>query len=253
MIGSFSLNGVNSESFGLVCKSVTRPLLPTAKIKRVELAGASGVYDFDDNEYSLRPISMRMTYIGTSYQELRSRARGIASWLAVGTWSPLIINDEPDKYYLAKITEQVDLESVWESGTAEINFDCQPFAYSVTEKSYSVSSANAASYLFNNPGTRQIDYRSPRGSKFLIKIAGSWSSLSISLNGKTLNYGSAGSGTLIVDNVEMEVTLGGANKFEFITGDIDTFLPVIPGDNTISVSGSGLSATVTIEFIPMWM
>lgn len=253
MIGAFSFNGTESSTFNLVCKSVKRPLLPAVKIKRVDLPGASGAYDFYDNEYSIRQVTMRIVYLGENYEELRTRARSIAAWLSTSNWAKLIINDESDKYYLAKVTSDIDLESLFEAGIAEIIFDCQPFAYAVTEKKEEFNVNVLTNYNFVNPGTRRIDYKSPPGSKFKITIDGSWSTLSLAMNGKTLNYTEAGNGILIFDNIELEVALGGVNKFSKLTGDYDTFLKIIPGDNTLTIDGSDLSLAVTIEYIPLWI
>ncbi len=255
MIGAFIFNEIESSDYNLVCKSVKRPLLPAVKIRRLDLPGISGVYDFDteDVEYSMRPLTMKIQYIGTSYEELRSRARSIAAWLSTNSWAKLRIHDEDDKYYLAKVTGELNLTSLWESGTADINFDCQPFAYSVTEVSHSVKVTGSKNEEFNHPGTRQVNYRSPYGSKFLIKVEGSWSTLSLGLNDKTLNYNTAGSGILILDNIEMECTLDSVNVFNNLDGDIDTFLKVIPGDNILAIGGTDLDATITVNFIPLWL
>jgi predicted phage tail component-like protein len=255
MIGEFTFNSVASGDFGLVCKSVKRPLLPAAKVKRVDLSSTSGAYDFTDNEYSLRLVTMRIAYIGTSFEEMRSRARDIAAWLSTSTWAKLVINDEPDKYYLAKVTDEIDLTSMWEAGEAEINFDCQPFAYSVDEEEELYEDITSQHVCeFTNPGTREINYRSPQGSKSLITITGSWSSLSFAMNGKTLTYGhSASSKTLIIDNILMEATLDGSNVFGYLGGSLDDFLPIIPGANSLTVNGTGLNIDVTVTYIPLWI
>ena len=122
----------------------------------MELPGASGVHDSDSDEYTLRSITMKIQYIGTSYEELRTRARQIASWLHTKTWVKLIINDEPDKYYLAKVTNEIDLDSLWESGTADVIFDCQPFAYSINETIVEFNAEGDTNKIFDNPGTREI-------------------------------------------------------------------------------------------------
>lgn len=256
MIGAFVFNEVESSVFSLVCKSVKRPLLPAAKVKRVELLGISGVYDFDanGNEYGMRPITMKIQYIGTSYEELRTRARNIAAWLSTNTWGKLRIHDEDDKYYLAKVTGEIDLQGLWQSGSADVTFDCQPFAYSVQEEIETFNVIGLTDYGFANPGTRLINYRSPYGSKSRITVVGSWTTLSLSMNGQTLNYTEAGVGaTVIFDNIEMECSSGGVNKFSVLTGDIDSFLKIMPGNNTLTVNGTGLNLTVTIEYIPLWV
>jgi hypothetical protein len=114
----------------------------------------------------------------------------------------------------------------------------------VTEVVESVALAAPGSKAFTNLGTRVINRRSPQGSKFKIEVAGSWTSLTLSMNGKTLNYPVSGSGTLIVDNVEMEAHLDAVNKYGVVTGDVDTFLSLIPGNNTLTVGGTGLSVAI---------
>jgi len=253
MIGAFSFNNIESSTYSLVCKSIKRPLLPAVKVRQIQPVGVSGVYDFDENEYEMRTVTMRISYVGTDYTELRTRARSIAAWLSVAAWSKLIINDEPDKYYLGKVTEEIDLVGLWESGTAEITFGCQPFAYSVTEESEEVDLTSSGSLVFTNPGTRVINYRSPQGSKFKIEVDGSWTTLALTLNGKTLTYTGVGSGVLTIDNIELEATLGIVNAYGSFTGATDTFLHVIPGENTLSITGTGLTIAVTVEYIPLWL
>ena len=170
MIGEFTFNNVASSTFKLVCKSVKRPLLPQAKTRRVELPGSSGAYDFDGVEYGLRSITMKIQYIGTSFEELRTRARSIAAWLSTAGGAQLMINDEPDKYYLARVTSEIDLETLFEMGSADVQFDCQPFALSTTWKTYTTMATGAKDFVFNNPGTRRIECRSPYGSKFKIEV-----------------------------------------------------------------------------------
>ena len=249
MIGSFSFNGIESSEFDLVCRSVTRPLLPAAKVKRVELPGASGLYDWWGSEYATRNITMRIAYIGKDFFELRKRARDIAAWLGgPQTWTRLILNDEPDKYYLARVTSNLDLNTFFEIGSAEVVFDCQPFAYSITEETHTFGPTGGS---FVNPGTREINFRSPQGSKFSIELTGSWGSLSITLNGIRMTYSVQGNGTLLIDSVNMEAMLGGENVFKNLGGDYAYFFSVIPGDNTLTVSG--LTGTINLSYIPMWL
>lgn len=274
MIGNFEYNDIESSIFNLVCKSVKRPLVPSVKATTISIYGKSGVIDYDNNDYNTKQIIMHIAYVGKNYIELRQRAREIAAWLSIGKRAKLIINDEPDKYYLAKIVNEIDLNTLKRLGEADIIFECQPFAYMIADTSIdptwveadfpwivdlpwnmieSYQFENAGNFIFDNPGTKEINYQSPQGSQSLIKVNGSWTSLNISLNGKTLSYIEAGTGEIIIDNVEMEVYLNGINKLSAIDGDIDSFLSVIPGENALQISGTGLNITTTIDFIPMWI
>ena len=243
MIGAFTFNNIHSSHFNLVARSVKRPLLPAAKVKRVELPAASGVYDFTDLEYTLREITMRIMYIGRDYYELRSRARSIAAWLSTPGWAKLILDDERDLYYNAKLTGEMELAHFWESGSIDCVFDCQPFAYSVEEKQEVFVSGGT----FINPGTREINYKSPQGSKSIVRATGS--NMSVSMNGKTITCNR--SGVLTLNNIDMTASLDGvANAFPLLGGDYDTFFKIVPGSNTISSSGV---TSLTVEYIPMWI
>ena len=275
-IGKFEFNSIESDEFDLVCSSVQRPVRPTLRTRYSEIADKHGAIDHGGNKYAPRPLKMHISYIGTNYLELRSRAREIRAWLSTEEWSPLIINDEPDKYYLARVYDLIDIDTFQRLGQCDITFLCQPFAYAITDTSYDptweeadftwltdmpwimsdmymFSATGTTALDFDNPGTREISNDAPEGSKFKIEIAGSWTTLSLSLNGKTITYSEAGSGTLVIDNIEMDVTLGGVNKLDVVTGDLDSFLSVMPGTNTISVGGTGISISVQLDFIPMWI
>jgi predicted phage tail component-like protein len=137
---SFTYNSLNSlTDFSLVAKSVNRPILPSLRKNEISIAGKHGTWDFGSNVYDNRIVTVEIQYIGTSVVELRSRARDIAYWLSSTSYKQLIFDDEADKYYLAKIYESVDFESLWITGKAQIKFECQPMALSTTLMDVTIS------------------------------------------------------------------------------------------------------------------
>ena len=58
---------------------------------------------------------------------------------------------------------------------------------------------------------------------------------------------------MTIDNIEMEVDLDGLNKLSVVDGDIDQFLSINPGENTIYITGVDLDVTLTVDYIPMWL
>ena len=131
---TFSFNGLDSYSeFGIISKSDDRALLPSMRKRELAIPQKHGTYDFGGNTFNNRAITVQLSYIGTSFNELRLRARDIAAWLSQTSYKELIFSDEPDKYYLAKIYDPVGLENFFRLGKATIQFECQPFAlYVVT-------------------------------------------------------------------------------------------------------------------------
>lgn len=278
MIKQITFNGISSQSLGLYCKSISRPVLPSIRSRSIEIPGISGIFDFGAETHETRPIIVQIAWAtaGTDF-EFRQKIRDIAAWLDTETWEDLIFNDEPDKLYKAHVIGGVNLTSMNITGQATISFQCQPYAYALystgteytwatadfpwmselpldCELSYSEDFTSPGNLVFNNPGTQKSNYQSPQGSKFQILITGTFTTLTLALNGKTLNYTEAlASGTLIIDNLDMTVYVGGTNKLSVVTGDYATFLSCIAGANTLAISGTALNITVTVDIIPMWL
>jgi predicted phage tail component-like protein len=275
MIG-FSYKKISLTEFKLGSRSINRPMLPVMRPRNVQIYGKSGIVDHYNNDYETRQISVDIAFIGDSYTELRSRAREIAAWLHSEEWNKLIFDDEPDKYYWARIYSGVNLENLYRVGRSSIVFECQPFAYMVINTdadptweeadfpweidmpwemndAYSFTATESTSFEFENPGTIEVNNSSPQNTKFYVVVTGSWTTLSVTLNERTLEYVGAVSGMLEIKNIDMEVTLDGVNKLDMIEGDLDSFLRIVPGQNLISVDGTGLDITVEIVFSPMWL
>ncbi len=129
MIG-FTYNNIKSSTYGIVAKTVTRPLLPVLRKRELVIPGRHGAYDFSDNTFENRIIELELKYIGTSFAELRTRARTIAAWLSGYSGNKnLIFDDETDKYYVAKIYSEVGLQNLFKVGECKVLFECEPFAY----------------------------------------------------------------------------------------------------------------------------
>lgn len=276
MIGQIEYKSIHSSTYGVYWKSGARPLMPPM-IPKTILTGASGVYDFGNNNYNTVKISGNIAFLPTDAIERKQKAREIAAWLSSSKWERLIFGDEPDKFYNARVYGQINLESLVTTGEATITFECQPFAYMVVDTgddltwdeadfpwitdipwdmsdSYTFTATSATNCVFDNPGTKSTNYKSPQGSKFDIVITGTFTTLTLSLNGNTLNYTEAvANGTLTINNVNMEVDLGGSNKLSRVTGDLGEFLEAIPGSNTLAVSGTGLNISIVIDLIPEWI
>lgn len=138
MIG-FTYNSKHSyNDYGIIAKSVNRPLLPNLIKKEVITSGKSGSWDFNSNQYENRIITVDISNIETSIENLRINARNLASWLSQTSYKQLIFDDEPTKYYLAKVYSAVDFENIKRLGKGKITFECQPFAISTVAKSQTI-------------------------------------------------------------------------------------------------------------------
>lgn len=127
---TFTYNGISSRTYGIVAKSVNRPILPTLRKRELVIPGKHGVYNFGDETFEKRIIELELRYIGTNFNELRSRARQISYWLnGYSRNKNLIFSDETDKWYTAKIYSEIGLSNLFRLGEATVTFECEPFAY----------------------------------------------------------------------------------------------------------------------------
>lgn len=270
----FTFANIHSSEYGLYVRSDNRTITPSLRRKSILIPEKHGTIDFDNNTYDVRNITMHLSLVRKSMEDLRQQARDIAEWLTKD--GLLIFDDEPDKAYRAKVYHNIDIEEIGAYGKSKVTFTCQPFAYMVVDtgddltwneanfpwttdipwnmnENYKFTATSNRTFTFDNPGTKEINFKSPLGSRSLIKINGFWTTLEIELNGNLLQYTAEGSGNLVIDNVEMEVNLNGINKLSDLDGDIDEFLTIIPGNNLVKIRGTDLNVEVTLDFIPMWI
>jgi hypothetical protein len=82
-------------------------------------------------------------------------------------------------------------------------------------------------------------------------ITGSFTTLTLTANGKTFSYSEAlSSQTLTIDHDKMTALIGSTNKLGKITGD---FIELVPGDNSVQIGGTGLNCSIEFQFKPRFI
>jgi predicted phage tail component-like protein len=270
-IDEFSYGGIESGTYNIICKTTKRQLLPAMRTKTIAINGKHGLYDFGNNDYEHKVHEKRLVYVGEDISDLHSKKRQIATWLHSTEYKKLIFGDETDKYDLARVVGGVDIDTLITLGECEVVFECQPMAQFIFDTSTyiilddeipldsDITLDNAANYAFDvvasptvitieNAGTIETGLRSQKGSKFNIEISGSFTTLSITMNGKTINYNEAVSGTVVIDNINATIKTNGVNKISKCSGDLIDFLTIIPGENTVTITGTGLNCSVLFDY-----
>jgi predicted phage tail component-like protein len=273
MIYGLTFNGKHSyRDFGLVMQSKNRPILPEPKIVTDEAACMDGEYDYStvnpDNEVKYKSRTLEITFnfdrgkINCRNPFLiKQQARKIAAWLACGE-AALIFDDELDKQELAKVVNKLDLESQVESGRPfTINFKCKPFSLLCetveeigldTDIPLDSDYRLDESYIFNVSGNTSIEVNNfgTRNVKPVIEVMGTFTTLSITANGKIITYSeSIASETITIDCEKLQTKKGILSKGQVVTGE---YLTLITGLNAVQVSGSGLNCTITFKFRPLY-
>lgn len=260
-----TFNNIHSSQFNAYLKSKNRMTLPARRKREIAIPGKDGTYDFGGNTFDNKVIEVQLTLNENSLYELRRKARQIAAWLSTSVRQPLIFDDEPDKYYLAKVYDSISPEEIADTGIVSVKFECEPFAYLLVSTAEEitwgsniswgsdVTWGNSSNYTFSISSPKEIMVDNPGTYKLrpVIVITGSFSSISISVNGKTFNYTEAVSNeTVTINNAKYTVKKGSVNKLNISAGD---FLELNPGENDITVSGADLNCTITIDFKPLYL
>lgn len=157
MIG-FTFRNIHSSTFGIGVRSVDRSLIPGLRKNEFVIPGRHGTLDFGLNTYEKRPIQVRIGLLKkANWQELREKAREIASWLSGK--GMLIFDDETDKAYDAAVYNYVGIEQIelLPAGLLEVTFECQPFAESLEYRQVNIPSITEKPYniVANVTGTAE--------------------------------------------------------------------------------------------------
>lgn len=140
----------------------------------------------------------------------------------------LTISNEPDKYYIARITDQIDFEKLIRFKTATIKFYVQPFKYLKDEQKVELNVTSQKSVEVINKGLEV--------SKPIITLEGSGAVI-VALNGAnqfTYTF-PEGESKVIIDSTDEEAYLDGEFKNRNMLG---SFIKLEPGKNTISWTGT---------------
>jgi predicted phage tail component-like protein len=221
-----------------------------------------------DNEVKYKPRTQECTFSfdrnkinWRDPRVIRQAARKIAAWLGCGE-AVLIFDDESDKQEYAKVSNKLDLENQIESGRPfTVDFKCRPFPCQIDSVESITLDSNILldsdlrlddEYQFTVIGNRMVEVNNfgTHSVKPVIEITGSFTALSITVGGKTLNYTEAVSNkTIVLDCALLQAKDGIINKNNVATG-LDLILPA--GISSVEISGTALNCTVTFKFRPLY-
>ncbi|WHH59171.1 distal tail protein Dit [Petroclostridium sp. X23] len=262
----FEFNGKHSyRDFGLIMQSKNRPILPEPKIVVEEIPDMDGEYDYSDvnpdgrTKYKPRNIEIDCSFKDRNIAHIIARGHQIAAWLACGE-KQLIFDDESAVFYLGRVVNRLDLATqISKIGRFTLQFKCRPFAFSRVLSTEDIWFGQGlmfgygykldmvpTSFAITGPVALNI-YNPGTYVKPLIRITGSFTNISFSANGKTLTYNTPVSfSTVEIDCAKIEaVKAGSENVLSSITGD---FIEFGNGNNTLQISGTGLSCMVDFIF-----
>jgi len=237
-----TFNGVHSSTFGLGAK-VKRPLLPGNNDSYVSPPGRAGSILFPGKPKD-RFIPVDFGFMPASKALFRAKVWEIAAWLYTEEREVLTIDDEPGKYYIGKVEDEVDLEQAFLLGKFSVVFRCESFAYgeqiTTTFTGDSATVANSGTY----PAPAIIEAKfTGAAAEFKVLLGTEYVRV---VNAYILND------TLKIDTGTGAVLINGTRAMDKLDWQNSIFFELAVGNNTLSITPSGI-CTATVKHTPRWL
>lgn len=127
-MSGLTFNGKHSRNdIGLIMRSRNRAILPEPKDDYIDLPGRDGSLLFP-GALPDRFQNVEFAIPSRSLLERQAKAHQIAAWLRTRDRALLIFDDEPGLFYMAKQSNQIDLDQVAMAGRFLVIFRCSPYA-----------------------------------------------------------------------------------------------------------------------------
>lgn len=240
----YTFNGVHLSTLGAYLKSKNRQISPARKVFYIEIPSRDGSLLFD-NGASDRFIALSHFIPKNAMADLRVAMRAISDWFTTEERKQLIFDDEPDKYYMAKVDGAIDLEQIVSSGQFDVTFRCEPWAYAVTAKTADFA-ADAVTIV--NTGTVKCypvftatfteattELKIIKGTEYVRVV-------------KNFIIGDV----LVIDNAKGTVKLNGASVMTSLDWQNSIFFSLSPGSNALTVTPTS-KATISTAYRERWL
>lgn len=215
-----NFKGINSNTFDNLIISELSPISsPEMRVNITEIDGADGDI-IDEKGYKAYNKSIKIGLKNSSNID-----KIIKYFSGVGD---LVLSNEPDKVYKARIYNRVDYERLLMFRTAKVTFHVQPFKYALNEPPFV--------FDINEETEVKVTNRGLEKSKPIITLFGS-GDITLTINGYdvfTINIDDDDE-YVVVDSMQLEAYKGLELKNRKMSGDF----PILNvGVNTISWTGN---------------
>lgn len=250
-LAGVALSAVVPEAIVL---KVSRGLLGERRDTWQEVPGRAGSWMYPE-EPGDRTIAITINIEGADYAARRAAVNALAAWADSVDLVPLAIDDEPDRYWDAKLTGPADPAEWLLAADIDLEFRVGPYAWAASLAA-STDTWTAADGV---PHTLTLPDEVKAQPVLQITAGGApIPSFTLTVNGEALTYGAAlaAGASLTVNGIAYMVTTG-ANADTTLIGyfnpanvsmaTVDGEFPVlVPGANTITLdTPAGQSATIT--------
>lgn len=267
----FTFDGQHCGSFFVwLVKSKFR-LMPSTRDRFETIPGRHGEFDFGF-DFDARLIELECVIQAGNELELRQRAREVAGWLNPGKGPrQMILDSEPDKYYLVRYAGNVDIEMVARQGRFTLPFRASdPFAYATQDKTVIWQAQNNGTTMLQNDGSAEcpllITIQAPSEANPMYPAVGigstnygvaggtsQTSGITLTIGGVSVSFTGtiAADDTVEIDTGNFTVKKNGQNALPYWQGDF----PKLPAGTTPveERDTAGAGALVTFSYRERWL
>ena len=221
----------------LVVEYIDRTLLPPISNTTYKIPGKPGAL-LTSSDTGVGTISVKVRMFEPTRILTQALIRKVAGKLYYDTPKRLELRDEPDKYNMAILGGDTDLEKFLHTGGTDLKFQLlDPYAYSKQETTVALNTE------FTNPGTAAgygiISFKASAGSSVIIKSG---------LKELKVIFPFVGTEVMEIDLEKELITMNGNNAMKYLSLDSD-FFKIEPGKNMIEV----ISSIGTVTFRSRWI
>lgn len=219
--------GVASTTLaGLMISELPPISKPEMRVDRTEIDGRDGDI-IDELGYAAYKKTVRIA-LTTGYD-----VDAIAKYFS-GSGN-LVLSNESDKYYKARIVSQIDFNKLLRFKTADVEFEVQPYKYKLSESNTTLNVTSETSVSVTNAGLEP--------SKPLIRLEGT-GTIELTVNAQSVCSVDidAGDGYVLLDSDLLDAYVTAGLRNNNMTGE---FVELQPGANTIGWTGTLTKIVVT--------
>lgn len=242
---SFSFNGESSDDYKIIVLEVYRPLFSGANDNYVQIPGRHGSRLFP-GKLKDKLVRLDCALVTDTEAEFLQEVRKIAAWLYAEDKKVLSISDEEGKSYLAKLSEDSDLENSInfpDVGKFVLIFNCDPFVYGeAVTKDFAVDAV-----VVNNAGA----FPAPVVVDAIFTGAASEWKVSLGTKYVRVVNNFVATDTLQINTETGAVLINGARAMNKLDWQNSDFFEIASGDNNLSILPAGV-CTAKIKHVPRW-
>lgn len=109
---------------------VARGLLGARQNVRVTIPGRAGSISFPDQPGD-RTLQLQLDIAADTYADRRAAVVALAGWLDLDAPAQLVLDDEPDRYWVAMLDSSPDVFEWLCTAATRVSLICEPYAYAL--------------------------------------------------------------------------------------------------------------------------